>query len=126
MKLKYIIIVVFTACFYSANAQTKIEFSTFKNKFESIQFTSEKMNSTKITSLKTLSKIGISRTWNEDFNVMNSIKNFNWATDAYRNESYKRMFYNLYKHDRYGREFLSNINEGIINQIYLKNATFDY
>jgi hypothetical protein len=126
MNLKYIFTIVVLLWLATANSQTKTQFNTFRDGNESVRFTTDKIDFTKIMSLDMLSRVEVSRTWNEDFNVMNSIKNFNWATDAYRNESYKRMFYNLYKHDRYGREFLSNINEGIINQIYLKNATFDY
>jgi hypothetical protein len=126
MKLKNIFIVVVLLWIGTANSQIKIQFNTFRDGDESTRFTLKNINYTKITSLNMLSRVGISNTWNEDFNAINSKNKYYWAKDAYRYESYKRMFNNLYKHDRYGREFLTNLNEGIINQIYLKNATFNY
>jgi len=101
-------------------------FSTINFKNEDLRFTTEKIDSTKIISLNMLSKMMVSATWEEDNSALIFTKNYNWAAAAFRNESYKRMFYNSYKHDRFGREYLTNSNEGIINQIYLKNANFGY
>lgn len=126
MKLKNILIVVVLLWIGTANSQIKMQLNTFQFGDESTRLTSTTLNYIKITSLNMLSRVGISNTWSIDFNAINSRNKYFWAKDAYRYESYKRMFSTQYKHDRYGREFLTNLNEEIINQIYLKNAAFNY
>lgn len=126
MNSKNIFIVIFILCLYNANSQTKTLFSNFNVSAESVRFTPDKIDVTKIISLNMLSRVKVSGSSVEDYNTFIFTKSFNWAADAFKNESYKRMFSNLYKHDRFGREYPTNINEGIINQIYLKNANFGY
>jgi len=126
MNFKIFFAVVFVLCFSTANSQTKLLFSTINWKPEGMRFTAEKIDVTKIISLNMLSRVLVSNNWEEDKNTLIFTHNFNWAEAALRNESYKRIFYNLYKHDRFGREYLTTGNEGIINQIYLKNANFSY
>lgn len=126
MNVRKFFIVIFTLCLTIANSQVKTLFSTINYKTDPIRFTPEKIEVTKIMSLNMLSKILVSDRWDEDYNTCIFTKNFNWAAAAFRNESYKRMFYNPYKHDRFGREYFTDLNEGIINQIYFKDANFSY
>lgn len=126
MKLKNIFTVVCILFLHNVNSQTLTPFSKLKYTDEPIQFTPLKIDLTTITSLQMLSKISVSSTWNEDYNVVIFIKNFNWTADVDRSESYKRMVADFNRHDRYGHDLLRNINEEVVNQVYSKNTRFGY
>ena len=126
MKLKNIFKVVFMMCFHIINSQTASQFSNIKNTFQPIAVSTFTIDLTKITSLQMLSKVRFSEVLDEDYNNKIFPENFNWNLDAFRIDSYKRMLLDFNRQDRYGHDLPKNINQDMINQIYLKNSKFGY
>ena len=119
MKLKNIFILAFIIFFCNVNSQTRIHFNNLKNTVDTTFFKPLTKDSTKITSINMLNTIWFSTT--VDYRSKILPEKYNWYLDAFRISSYKRMIFDLNKQDRYGRDFLINSNQEMINQIYYKD-----
>ena len=113
-------------CFCNVNSQTKTQFTNLKNAVEPIIFKPLTIDLTKITSLKMLSNIWVSKVLDEDYTTKILPEKYNWNLDAFRIDSYKRMALDFNKQDRYGRDLLRNINQDLINQIYFRDNKYGY